>query len=55
MQVGKKNKAKKAIAKNVEDESLSSGTEQATIQPEAHEKDMFMLKSYSSKGMMRSS
>ena len=55
MQVGKKNKVKKAIAKNVEDESVSSGTEMATIHPEAHEQDMFMIKSYNSRGgVMRS-
>ena len=52
MQVGKKNKVKKAIAKNVEDDSVSSGTEQASFHPEVHDKDMLML---SSKGMLKSS
>ena len=46
MQVGKKNKVKKAMAKNVEEDSVSSGTEPATIQPDVHEKDMILLKSY---------
>ena len=54
MQVGKKNKVKKAMAKNVEEDSVSSGTEPATIQPDVHEKDMILLKSYNQMAVMRS-
>ena len=54
MQVGKKNKVKKAVAKNVEDDSVSSGTEQATNQHEVHDKDMLLIKSYNQRAMTRS-